>query len=182
MSILKEMEGEGEIKVISEVREVVTVKWNIYIWDNDFLLYIIFIYFECFGTIPIQCNKTRKCRSAKINNLGSLIILSLIYAMCVSCSVVSDSVTPWTARLLCPWDSPGESTGVGCISYSRGSSWSRDQTWGSCIAGRFFTYWATREALTSNKRSESCRGSLKDVVLGGLDAKSCPTLLRPLGL
>ena len=146
MSILKEMEGEGEIKVISEVREVVTVKWNIYIWDNDFLLYIIFIYFECFGTIPIQCNKTRKCRSAKINNLGSLIILSLIYAMCVSCSVVSDSVTPWTARLLCPWDSPGESTGVGCISYSRGSSWSRDQTWGSCIAGRFFINWAMREA------------------------------------
>ena len=23
-------------------------------------------------------------------------------------------VTPWTARLLCPWDSPGKNTGVGC--------------------------------------------------------------------
>ena len=31
--------------------------------------------------------------------------------------------------------------------FSRGSSWSRDQTWASCIAGRFFTVWATREAL-----------------------------------
>ena len=32
------------------------------------------------------------------------------------------------------------------ISFSRGSSWSRDKTWVSCIAGRFFTDWATREA------------------------------------
>ena len=31
--------------------------------------------------------------------------------------------------------------------FSRGSSWHRDQTWVSCIAGRFFTIWATREAL-----------------------------------
>ena len=27
--------------------------------------------------------------------------------------------------------------------FSRGSSWFRDQTWVSCIAGRFFTIWAT---------------------------------------
>ena len=32
------------------------------------------------------------------------------------------------------------------ISYSRGSSWPRDQTQVSCIAGRFFTVRATREA------------------------------------
>ena len=32
------------------------------------------------------------------------------------------------------------------ISLSRGSSWPRDQTWVSCIAGRFFTFWATRKA------------------------------------
>ena len=32
------------------------------------------------------------------------------------------------------------------ISFSRGSSWTRDQTPVSCIAGRFFTNWATREA------------------------------------
>ena len=31
------------------------------------------------------------------------------------------------------------------ISSSRGSSWPRDWTWVSCIAGRFFTVWATRE-------------------------------------
>ena len=32
------------------------------------------------------------------------------------------------------------------ISFSRGSSWPRDQTWVSWIAGIFFTIWATREA------------------------------------
>ena len=35
------------------------------------------------------------------------------------------------------------------ISFSRGSSQPRDQTWVSCIAGRFFTIWATSEALLS---------------------------------
>ena len=32
------------------------------------------------------------------------------------------------------------------IPFSRGSSWSRDWTWLFCIAGRFFTIWAAREA------------------------------------
>ena len=32
------------------------------------------------------------------------------------------------------------------IPFSRGSSWPRDQTHISCIAGRFFTVWAAREA------------------------------------
>ena len=31
------------------------------------------------------------------------------------------------------------------IPFSRGSSWPRDQTQVSCIVGRFFTIWATRE-------------------------------------
>ena len=34
------------------------------------------------------------------------------------------------------------------ISFSRGSSQPRNWTWVSCIAGRFFTNWAMREALT----------------------------------
>ena len=36
------------------------------------------------------------------------------------------------------------------ISYSTGSSQPRDQTQVSCIVGRFFTIWATREALEQN--------------------------------
>ena len=36
---------------------------------------------------------------------------------CLVTWVVSDSLQPygpWPARLLCPWDSPGKNTGVGC--------------------------------------------------------------------
>ena len=33
------------------------------------------------------------------------------------------------------------------IPFSRGSSWTKDQILVSCIAGRFFMVWATREAL-----------------------------------
>ena len=36
---------------------------------------------------------------------------------CLAASVVSNSLQPygpWPARLLCPWDSPGKNTGVGC--------------------------------------------------------------------
>jgi len=59
----------------------------------------------------------------------------------LSHSVMSDSLWPHglqPTRLLCPWDSPGKNTWV-AISFSRGSSWSRDWTCISCTAGRFFT-------------------------------------------
>ena len=46
----------------------------------------------------------------------------------------------------CAAIAPGKNTGVGCISFSRGSSPPRNQTWVSCIAGRFFTNWGTRNA------------------------------------
>ena len=39
------------------------------------------------------------------------------------------------------------------ISFSRGSSQPRDRTQISCIAGRFFTRWATREAQGSRHSS-----------------------------
>ena len=42
---------------------------------------------------------------------------------CVGHSVVPHSLRPhalWSARLLCPWDFPGKSTGVGCHSHLQG--------------------------------------------------------------
>ena len=54
------------------------------------------------------------------------------------------------------------------IPFSRGSSQPRDQTWFSCIAGRFFTTWAIREVpsnspprllLLKNKTVRSCPGA-----------------------
>ena len=52
----------------------------------------------------------------------------------------------WPTRLLCPWIFQARILEWFAISFSRGSSWPRDQTHVSCIAGRFFTTWAIREA------------------------------------
>ena len=45
-------------------------------------------------------------------------------------------------RLLCPWDSPGKNTGVGCHFFLQGIF----PTQVSCIADGFFIIWDTREA------------------------------------
>ena len=81
------------------------------------------------------------------------------YETCVcvlSWSVLSDSLRPHglqpsprkTDRLLCPWDYPGENTGVGCHFLFQGikpRDWTRISC-GSCI-GRWILYqWTTWEA------------------------------------
>ena len=61
----------------------------------------------------------------------------------VGLSVLSNSLQPHglgPARLLCLWNSPGKNSGV-VILFSRGSSQPRNQTWVSCLAGRFFATW-----------------------------------------
>ena len=52
------------------------------------------------------------------------------------------------------------------IPFSRRSSWPRDQTWVSCAAGRYFTVWAIRKAVT-------CHAAAKSLQL-------CPTLCDPI--
>ena len=67
-----------------------------------------------------------------------------------SCPVL---VIPWTVACQAPlqWDSPGKNLERVAISFSRGSSWPRDRTQVSCIAGRFFTNWAMSEAQSRVK-------------------------------
>ena len=82
------------------------------------------------------------------SNLCNFIRMLLILHMCLLLSHVQLFATLWTvarqvsihgilqARIL-EW--------VAIIPFSRGSSWPRDWTRVSCIAGRFFTTWATQE-------------------------------------
>ena len=68
--------------------------------------------------------------------------------------VVSDSLWPhglYPSRLLCPWDSPGQNTGMGCHALLQGSSWSRGRTHISCIGRRIFYRWATWKAAKAWK-------------------------------
>ena len=72
-------------------------------------------------------------------------------------------LVPQSSPILCnpmDWSPPGSSIhGISqtrmlewvAISFSRGYSQSRDQTQVSCISGRFFTIWATREAPVFSK-------------------------------
>ena len=51
------------------------------------------------------------------NLIFSISPVCVCVCVCVSCSVMSDSLRPHglqLARLLCPWNSPGKNTGVGC--------------------------------------------------------------------
>ena len=50
----------------------------------------------------------------------------------------------WPARLLCPWDSPGKNTGVGCHALFQGIFPPRDQTcisYVSCIGRQVLYHW-----------------------------------------
>ena len=70
----------------------------------------------------------------------------------LSCLTMSISLRPrglQPSRPVCPWDSPGKNTGVGCHSISRAPFQPRD---GTCIVGRFFTVWATPEMRSWQQR------------------------------
>ena len=60
------------------------------------------------------------------------------------------SVTLWATRLLCPWDSPGKSTGVGCHALLQGilpaQGLNSHLFKSPALADRFFTTNTTREA------------------------------------
>ena len=75
-------------------------------------------------------------------------------------------------RLLWPWDSSGKNTRVGCLPSSRASSWPRDQTQVSCIAGRF---WANRKPCRSHGLRK--KGVLLSHPLQGL---TYPTKFSPV--
>ena len=72
-------------------------------------------------------------------------IVSPLYWVSESCSVVSDSL--WPHGLYSPWNS--RVLEWVAIPFSRGSSQPRDRTQVSHTVGGFFTSWATREAQKS---------------------------------
>ena len=73
----------------------------------------------------------------------------------ISCSVVADSLWPHGLKAPLSMDfSSQKSWSAWSFPFSRQSSWPRDWTQVSCIAGRFFIIWATQETLTE------CLGSV----------------------
>ena len=72
------------------------------------------------------------------------------WKMCVkviqSCSTLCDPMD-YSPLGFSVQGTPGQNTGVVAIPFFRGSSQPRDWTQVSCFSSRFFTVWATREAL-----------------------------------
>ena len=81
----------------------------------------------------------RACKRAWL-----IVVKVLVAQSCLNLCDPMDCSRPGSSGL---WYSPGKNTEVGCHSLFQGSSWLKDQTQVSCIAGRFITIWATREAL-----------------------------------
>ena len=61
------------------------------------------------------------------------------------------------------------------LSCSRGSSWPRGRTRVSCIAGRFFIVWTTKEALESHDSNRNFRSGKQKISLLTSDGESCGT-------
>ena len=70
------------------------------------------------------------------------------YCCCWVTSVVSNSVQPYrlqATRLLCPWDSPGKRTGVGCHALLQGIFLTQGSNLGLLHCRQILYHWATRE-------------------------------------
>ena len=132
----------GILKCFSEGRILWALEEGlIRLHTTDMLLFPISL---SFGFLP-QCARGVLQWSASLDTSVVLVLLAqLCQALCdaMDCGPPGSSVHEiFQARIL-EWVA---------ISFSRGSSQHRDRTWVSCTAGRFFTDWATREALVRHR-------------------------------
>ena len=100
-----------------------------------------------------QCKQTWRGRWKKGIHTEHLFVCALVAQSCpalcdpVDCSPAGSSVHGILQARILEWVA---------ILFPGGSSWPRDRTLFSCIAGRFFTIWATREAFIWYQTSYNC--------------------------
>ena len=105
----------------------------------------------------------RNVLECELSSLSANVFHSLIRHPAVSDSLQSHGLEP--TRLLCPWDSPGKSTGVQvAISCSRAYSQPRGACL-SCVAGEFFTPEPTGKPLWATASPSA------QLLAAGLDQK-----------
>ena len=124
---------------------------SIRVFSSELTLHIRWPKYWNFSINP--SNECSELISFRIDWFDFIAVQGTLKSVCVSCSVMSDSVTPLTvasqfplfmeffqARIL-------ESV---AILFSRGSSRLRDQTQVSCIAGRFFFFHLSHQRSLNN--------------------------------
>ena len=91
---------------------------------------------------------------------SKFIFLSLLVNKCESRSVMSNSLQPYglqPVRFLYPWNSSGKNTGVRSHSLLQGIFPTQGLNQVFCIADRFLTIWAIREAQTWTRCNLYCK-------------------------
>ena len=81
-----------------------------------------------------------------------------------SCPTLCEPMDCSLLWLFCPWDSPGKRVEWVTISFSKGSSWSRDQTQVPHTVGRRFTVWATKPPVILNRSAFSSDGITSELL------------------
>ena len=90
------------------------------------------------------------CHLAQIKVKVKVLVAQLCLTLCDprECSLPGSSVHGILQARILEWVA---------MPFSRGPSWPRDRTQVSCIAGRFFTIWATREAPVGHQLFLFCK-------------------------
>ena len=103
---------------------------------------------------PMDCSLT----GLSVHRISQAIIAFVLCLVAQSCPTVCNPMdcSPPSSSLL--GDSPGKNTGMSCHALLQPRDWSsqpRDRIQVPCIAGRFFTDWATRKPKNTGVRSLS---------------------------
>ena len=128
--------------------------WSIFFLTLCTCVYNLFVYITIKNIIHAHNFKNTVkhsvCQFSYISKIPLCYQTVSVYMLsCFSCVWLFATLWTVACRLLCPWDSPGKNTGVGCHALLQGSSRTSNQTCISWIAGRFFIHWATWEALSN---------------------------------
>jgi len=140
------MLGKGPVAfVFHKVFEMTPNHWLLYHSGDSFLAFLF--HFLFLWILPIIY-----CFFHYLLMLFSSNFLFLIECVCVCVCAphllgMSNSLQPHglqPTRLLCPWDSPGKNTGVGCHFLCQGIFWPQDWTHVLC-SGRLILYYLENE-------------------------------------
>ena len=122
-------------------------------WVNVDLQFLLFFFYLCDILARDAIVTFKMCVSVDQRTWSQAFCLTFRNGNSSSmraCSVVCCFLWPrglQPTRLLRPWDLPGKNTGVGCHFLLQDVFLTQGLNRVSCLAGRLFTIWATREAL-----------------------------------
>ena len=141
------MRGENLVPLFPETTEswlllYLCGMWTLFIWNPFWPKTAKCVFFRIYSTTFLVSNLNMLYLLSWLHVMLELVMCMLVAQLCLTlcdpmdCSSAGSSVPGILQAGILEWVT---------IPFSRGSSWLRDGSWVSCIAGRFLTVWATRE-------------------------------------